>query len=132
VYDQSISAAQAIVLRKRKPRVAKDPLVVAMGHPTRVRILRALGESNLSSPTELAAELGIDLNDASYHVRILATCKAISLVDTEQVRGSLKHYYRRDLHEPWALEAITAMALSEGSDVDSSVGPETSSSEGDS
>jgi hypothetical protein len=46
------------------------------------------------SPKELADELGVSLPLASYHVRRLHQLDLIELVQTEQRRGALQHYYR--------------------------------------
>jgi DNA-binding transcriptional ArsR family regulator len=68
-------------------------LVKAMGHPLRQRILIALNR-RVSSPNQLANELGEPLGNVSYHVKVLAECEAIELVDTRPVRGAVEHFYR--------------------------------------
>lgn len=45
------------------------------------------------SPVGLSRELDVDLSKASYHVRVLKEMGLIRLVRTEQVRGSLQHFY---------------------------------------
>jgi DNA-binding transcriptional ArsR family regulator len=68
-------------------------LFKAFTHPLRVAILARLDDEVLS-PKELAAELGISLPVASYHVRELERLKMIELVRTAQRRGAVQHWYR--------------------------------------
>ena len=69
-------------------RIAK-----ALAHPLRARILQRLGE-RVSSPGDLADELGAPLGVVSYHVRMLRDYECIELVRTEPRRGALQHFYR--------------------------------------
>lgn len=85
---------------------ARHPLLFALSHPTRQRILKEMwGEAKLS-PQECSQRMRVQLSHVSYHFRVLDNCKAIILVKTEPIRGSLKHYYRFTIEEPWALEAL--------------------------
>src|SRR6201991_5147504 len=69
-------------------RIAK-----ALAHPLRARILQRLGE-RVSSPGDLAVELGAPLGVISYHVRMLREYECVELVRTEPRRGALQHFYR--------------------------------------
>src|SRR3954469_21235628 len=69
-------------------RIAK-----ALAHPLRARILQRLGE-RVSSPGDLAVELGAPLGVISYHVRMLRDYECVELVRTEPRRGALQHFYR--------------------------------------
>jgi len=69
-------------------RIAK-----ALAHPLRAQILQRLGE-RVSSPGDLADELGAPLGVVSYHVRILADLGCAELVGTTPRRGALEHHYR--------------------------------------
>lgn len=81
----------------------------ALGHPVRRRVLREmLGSGGEISPRELAVVLGEQLSGLSYHVRVLAECKAIELVRTEQIRGSTQHFYRAMVRSEWALSALAS------------------------
>lgn len=81
----------------------------ALGHPMRRQILRQmLGDGNETSPRELAAKLEEPLSALSYHVRVLAECKAIKLVRTRRIRGSTEHFYRAVVKADWALTALEA------------------------
>jgi DNA-binding transcriptional ArsR family regulator len=68
-------------------RIARQTL-----HPIKVKILEALA-SERKAPSELAPLLGESLGTVSYHCSALKHAGAIELVETEPVRGALKHYY---------------------------------------
>jgi DNA-binding transcriptional ArsR family regulator len=86
-----------------------NDLFNALGHPMRRRILREmLDASEELSPRELAAKLSEQLSALSYHVRVLAECRAVELVRTQQIRGSTQHFYRPVVKANWALSALEA------------------------
>ena len=86
-----------------------NDLFNALGHPMRRRILREMIDSGEEvSPRELAATLCEQLSALSYHVRVLAECRAIELVRTEQIRGSTQHFYRAVVKAGWAITALEA------------------------
>jgi DNA-binding transcriptional ArsR family regulator len=86
-----------------------NDLFNALGHPMRRQILREmLDTSGEISPRELAATLSQQLSALSYHVRVLAECRAIELVRTEQIRGSTQHFYRAVVKASWAITALKA------------------------
>jgi DNA-binding transcriptional ArsR family regulator len=86
-----------------------NDLLVALRHPLRRRILRAMAGEEAISPRQLAAELHQPLSNVSYHVRVLADCSAVTLVDTTPVRGSMQHFYRPAIEAPWA-KAVLGLA----------------------
>lgn len=90
-----------------------DPgrLFAALSHPMRQSIARAMFGSEKSSPTQLARALGKPLSDVSYHVRALREYGVVELVGTAQGAGSVQHFYRLNLSEPWARAAL---GLTEG------------------
>jgi DNA-binding transcriptional ArsR family regulator len=67
-------------------------IMKALSHPLRVRMLTLLNQK-VSSPSELAQELGEPLGNVSYHMRFLADLKMVKLVRTEPRRGAVEHYY---------------------------------------
>lgn len=69
-------------------RIAK-----VLSHPLRQRILTVLNEK-VSSPSDIARELGERLGTVSYHTRMLLESDCVELVKTEPRRGALEHYYR--------------------------------------
>ncbi|HUC08194.1 MAG TPA: helix-turn-helix domain-containing protein [Solirubrobacterales bacterium] len=86
-----------------------NDLFSALGHPMRRRILREMLDTGEEvSPRELAAVLSEQLSALSYHVRVLAECRALELVRTEQIRGSTQHFYRAIVKANWALSALEA------------------------
>jgi DNA-binding transcriptional ArsR family regulator len=68
-------------------------IMKALSHPLRVRMLTLLNQK-VSSPSELADELGEPLGNVSYHMRFLADLKMVKLVRTEPRRGAVEHYYQ--------------------------------------
>ena len=61
------------------------------------------------SPRQLSAVLHQPLSNVSYHVRVLAECSAVTLVETMPVRGSMQHFYRPAIEAPWA-KAVLGLA----------------------
>jgi DNA-binding transcriptional ArsR family regulator len=80
--------------------------LVALRHPLRRQILRAMVQQDPISPREISDELRQPLSNVSYHVRVLADCGVVTLVDTTPVRGSMQHFYSPTIEEPWALEVL--------------------------
>jgi DNA-binding transcriptional ArsR family regulator len=83
-----------------------NELLIALRHPLRRQILRAMVEQDPISPREISDELREPLSNVSYHVRVLADCGAVALVDTTPVRGSMQHFYSPTIAEPWALAVL--------------------------
>jgi DNA-binding transcriptional ArsR family regulator len=90
-------------------------LLVALGHPTRRRILREMNGGPPASPRELAEQIDDSLSNVSYHFRVLADSGVLKLVSTKPVRGSTQHFYGVSLEDSWA-QAL--LALDEGADGD--------------
>jgi DNA-binding transcriptional ArsR family regulator len=86
-----------------------NDLFNALGHPMRRQILREMLDTGGElSPRELSAKLSEQLSALSYHVRVLAECRAVELVRTEQIRGSTQHFYRAVVKANWAITALEA------------------------
>lgn len=68
-------------------------LVKAISHPHRLHALHILNE-RVASPTDLANEIGVDVNYIAYHVRELLKYDCVELVDTRPRRGATEHFYR--------------------------------------
>ena len=80
--------------RNRPPGETSEARIAkALAHPLRARILQRLGE-RVSSPGDLATELGAPLGVVSYHVRMLRDYDCVELVRTEPRRGALQHFYK--------------------------------------
>ena len=88
-------------------RPNEEQLLVALGHPLRRRILRAMADGKPASPRELSDALIQPLSNVSYHVRVLVHCEAVTLVRTEPARGSIQHFYRSNVQAPWAQEVLS-------------------------
>src|ERR1700760_1488232 len=83
-----------------------NELLIALRHPLRRQILRAMAATDPISPRQISDELREPLSNVSYHVRVLADCGAVTLVDTEPVRGSMQHFYSPAIEAPWAFAAL--------------------------
>lgn len=82
-------------------------LLVALRHDLRRKILRAMfEEGGAISPRQLSEVLKEPLSNVSYHVRVLADCAAVALVDQKPVRGSMQHFYSPTVEAPWALAVL--------------------------
>jgi DNA-binding transcriptional ArsR family regulator len=83
-------------MAKRDSDTSEHARIKAMGHPKRRKVMALIADrenAKAISPVEIAKQLEVPLTDVSYHVRVLARCKAITLQGTEQVRGSQQHFY---------------------------------------
>ena len=65
-------------------------------HPLRVSILEVLGmdDGRTLSPKELSLELQAPLSTVNYHVTELRRSDLVEVVDEQQVRGAIEHFYR--------------------------------------
>ncbi len=68
-------------------------LARALGHPIRAHALIRLSQQ-VSSPKEIAEELGEPIGKVSYHVRELRDQGLIELVHTDGSQGGVQHFYR--------------------------------------
>jgi DNA-binding transcriptional ArsR family regulator len=88
--------------------------LTALRHPLRRELLRLLIESQTpTSPSELSVVVGKPLSTVSYHVRVLADCAAVTLVDTMPVRGSMQHFYEPAsgfVSTPWVAATLDSDA----------------------
>lgn len=80
---------------KTKGKTLEEKLAFAVGHEVRMEALTIFSEG-VSSPKEVAAELGITLKTASHHIGILRDEGCIELVRIEPRGGSAEHFYRAE------------------------------------
>jgi DNA-binding transcriptional ArsR family regulator len=78
---------------RTSPEGITQQIAKALAHPLRVRILTSLHQG-ISSPNQLAQELGEPLGNVSYHVKTLLEYDCVELVKTEPRRGAVEHFYR--------------------------------------
>jgi DNA-binding transcriptional ArsR family regulator len=78
---------------RTSPEGITQQLAKALAHPLRVKILSSL-HKGISSPNQLAQELGEPLGNVSYHVKTLLEYDCVELVKTEPRRGAVEHFYR--------------------------------------
>lgn len=68
-------------------------LARALGHPIRAHALIRFAQ-HVTSPKEIAEELGEPIGKVSYHVRELRDQGLIELVQTDGSQGGVQHLYR--------------------------------------
>jgi DNA-binding transcriptional ArsR family regulator len=81
---------------ERKRKVRKSPqevLLKALNHPVRVKALTILTE-RIASPKEIAHQIDVSLGNVSYHVRELERLGLIEIMEEENVRGAVAHFYK--------------------------------------
>ena len=66
----------------------------ALGHPTRHRLLFALGQGD-ATISQLAAALGSNKGNVAHHLKVLAEAGLVRPSGTRQVRGGTEQYFRR-------------------------------------
>jgi len=91
-----------------------DHLLIALRHRLRREILRRMIGREKVSPRELSDEMDEPLSNVSYHMRVLKDTDSVVLVDARPVRGSMQHFYRVVIDEPWALAALELPAEPDG------------------
>lgn len=71
-------------------------LARANTHPLRVSILEVLSidDGRTLSPKDLSLELQAPLSTVNYHVTELRKSGLVEIVDEQQVRGAIEHFYR--------------------------------------
>lgn len=73
-----------------------ERLARANTHPLRVSILEVLNidGGRTLSPKDLSLELQAPLSTVNYHVTELRRSNLVKVVDEQQVRGAIEHFYR--------------------------------------
>ncbi len=73
-----------------------ERLARANTHPLRVSILEVLSidGGRTLSPKDLSLELQAPLSTVNYHVTELRHSNLVEVVDEQQVRGAIEHFYR--------------------------------------
>jgi predicted ArsR family transcriptional regulator len=73
-----------------------ERLARANTHPLRVSILEVLSldSGRMLSPKDLSLELQAPLSTVNYHVTELRRSNLVMVVDEQQVRGAIEHFYR--------------------------------------
>jgi DNA-binding transcriptional ArsR family regulator len=82
-------------------------LLAVLKHPLRRKILAQTIDADPTSPRDLSRAIECSLSTVAYHVRVLAQCGALDLVDTKQVRGSTQHFYRAALEPEQARQVLS-------------------------
>lgn len=84
----------------------EQAVLSAVQHPLRKELLRLyVKEAAILSPKELSDFTKQPLSAVGYHVRALADYGAVKLVDSQQRRGAIEHFYEATSlvdKVPWA------------------------------
>jgi DNA-binding transcriptional ArsR family regulator len=75
-----------------KPAAGKTTMAKALAHPTRLQILAAAHQGEIS-PSEFAKAHNMPTGTAAHHFKKLVECEAVELVREERVHGSIRHVY---------------------------------------
>ena len=79
---------------KKLKQVIDPTLAKTFTHPLRGHVWVVLFEKGEASPTEIADELELEVNEVSYHFRKLSRRGLIKVVRTEKRRGFDEHFYQ--------------------------------------
>lgn len=101
--------------KHQRGREMTPALIHALNHPARRQILRQLGEEGTErSPSAMAQAATFSLSGLSFHARVLCELQVTRCTRTQQVRGSLEHFYASNVS---ANELVAAILLeTEGED----------------
>lgn len=77
---------------KSSPDAVSRRMAKAVGHSTRLKILRVLNE-RVASPSQIAEETGVALGQICYHVEVLRDLDYIELVEVRKHRRGPQHFY---------------------------------------
>lgn len=107
---------------QRPAELINARLASAMTHPTRIRTMRVLTERE-ATPREIADEIGEELNNVAYHVKILKELGCIELVHITQAHGGrvAEHLYRGAQRPYFQLEDLERLSDSEKLNLTSAV-----------
>lgn len=94
VPDKSRSKGKAVRTRSNtRPRTLEEAQAFAIAHEVRIEALTIFNE-RVASAKDIAEALGISLNKAGHHVKILHEVECIELVKIEPRGGSFERFYR--------------------------------------
>jgi DNA-binding transcriptional ArsR family regulator len=82
-------------LKESPPAIISSVLATAMSHPTRLNALTFLAERP-ATPKEIAARIGLPINNVAHHINVLLKLGCIELVSVDPVCGGrvAQHLYR--------------------------------------
>lgn len=75
-------------------RVSTPEQYAALGHPTRLRLLFALGQQPATT-SGLAAALGTNKGNVAHHLKVLCDAGLVRPAHERRVRGGTERYYAR-------------------------------------
>lgn len=75
-------------------REVSAAMLDALRHPIRREALRVINTAcGPISPKEISDELGLDLPNVSFHVRVLYERRLIKITEERGKRGAIEHFY---------------------------------------
>lgn len=93
--------------KHQQGREMTPALIHALNHPARRQILRQLGgQGTERSPSEMANVAPFSLPGLSFHARVLCELQVTRATRTQQVRGSLEHFYASNVSDNELVAAI--------------------------
>lgn len=93
--------------KHQQGREMTPALIYALNHPARREILRQLGELGAEkSPSGMADSAAFTLSGLSFHARVLCELSVTRCTRTQQVRGSLEHFYASNVSGNELVSAI--------------------------
>lgn len=99
-------------MASKKEDEPTQALLDALRHPLRRALLhRYVTAEEPTSPKYLAQSMRQPLSSVSYHVRELAKLGALEIVEEEQRRGAVEHFYEPTALVTGTLWALAAMGL---------------------
>ena len=77
-----------------KSQRMSPPLIQALNHPLRRKLLRALhGSDDAHSPVQLSKLTGEDVSSIDYHIKILVSMGAAVKTGDRKVRGARENFF---------------------------------------
>lgn len=86
-----------------------EPLIAALNHPLRRRLLRALHSAgDARSPIQLSKIIGANVSNVDYHVKVLESLGAVAKTGDRQVRGARENFFASKVSGHEQMVAILA------------------------
>lgn len=93
--------------RKKVDGRRRVHLIMAIAHPLRRRILRAIHDwGEPCSPAQVARDIGEPLGTVAYHAKVLWRFGAVEAAGERQVRGAVQHFYDSTIEADPPIEAL--------------------------
>jgi DNA-binding transcriptional ArsR family regulator len=108
----AVSTGTKAVPRGQSGKSIEERVAYAVSHRTRVYVLTILNEG-VYNPDEIAAIMGEQTSNVSYHIKELLDAGSIEVAKTKKVRNTTQFYYRAIEMPFYSDEEIAAMSPEE-------------------